>query len=322
MREQRRRLARLHLAEAMAGGAARARSPPARRCTATATSAARRPTSILPAGGGGRDPGADAPSSSRPSSRSARRRSARPNTARSRPRRSTPTPLAKPDDGVAMPTPRQRYEQREGELRHARAAHDPADRLPDARRRPRPPSPGSRRATPFDAVAAERNVGASDLELGTFAKIEMLDPAVADAAFALQEGAVSGPVEGRFGTVLVRVDQGPARGGAALRGGRGRGEAASSRRSAPAAEIDARPRRDRGPARRRPAARRDRPGEGPARSSRCRPIERSRPGQGRPARSRTCPSATALLQRRLRVGCRRRQRGPAHAATAAMSGST
>jgi peptidyl-prolyl cis-trans isomerase D len=57
----------------------------------------------------------------------------------------------------------------------------------------------------FEAVAAERGVTASDLELGTFAKNEMLDPAVADAAFALQEGAVSGPVQGRFGTVLVRA---------------------------------------------------------------------------------------------------------------------
>ena len=59
--------------------------------------------------------------------------------------------------------------------------------------------------TPFDTVASERNVGASDLELGTFTKSEMLDSAVADAAFALQEGAVSGPVEGRFGPVLLRV---------------------------------------------------------------------------------------------------------------------
>ena len=37
------------------------------------------------------------------------------------------------------------------------------------------------------------------LELGTFAKTEMLDPAVADAAFSLQEGGVSDPVQGRFG---------------------------------------------------------------------------------------------------------------------------
>lgn len=59
----------------------------------------------------------------------------------------------------------------------------------------------------FDSVAAERNVEAKDLELGTFAKSEMLDPAVADAAFSLEQGATSGPVAGRFGPVLVRVTQ-------------------------------------------------------------------------------------------------------------------
>jgi peptidyl-prolyl cis-trans isomerase D len=57
----------------------------------------------------------------------------------------------------------------------------------------------------FETIAAERNVSTQDLELGTFTKAEMVDPAVADAAFALQEGATSGPVQGRFGVVLVRV---------------------------------------------------------------------------------------------------------------------
>ncbi|MET0742612.1 MAG: SurA N-terminal domain-containing protein [Microvirga sp.] len=57
----------------------------------------------------------------------------------------------------------------------------------------------------FDAIAAERNVAPQDLELGTFARTEMLDPLVADAAFALPPNGVSGPVAGRFGPVLVRV---------------------------------------------------------------------------------------------------------------------
>jgi peptidyl-prolyl cis-trans isomerase D len=57
----------------------------------------------------------------------------------------------------------------------------------------------------FEAIATERNIAESDLNLGAFAKTEMLDPAVAEAAFALQQGAVSGPVAGRFGPVLVRV---------------------------------------------------------------------------------------------------------------------
>jgi peptidyl-prolyl cis-trans isomerase D len=57
----------------------------------------------------------------------------------------------------------------------------------------------------FESIATERNIAPADLELGTFTKAELLDPLVADAAFSLQQGAVSGPVEGRFGTVLVRV---------------------------------------------------------------------------------------------------------------------
>ncbi|WP_262031377.1 peptidylprolyl isomerase [Microvirga sp. Mcv34] len=59
--------------------------------------------------------------------------------------------------------------------------------------------------TTFDALAAERNVSPQDLELGTFTKTEMLDQTVADAAFALEQNAVSAPIAGRFGPVLVRV---------------------------------------------------------------------------------------------------------------------
>ncbi len=61
--------------------------------------------------------------------------------------------------------------------------------------------------TAFEAVATERNVSPQDLELGTFTRAEMLDQAVADAAFALDQGGVSAPITGRFGPVLVRVTQ-------------------------------------------------------------------------------------------------------------------
>jgi peptidyl-prolyl cis-trans isomerase D len=57
----------------------------------------------------------------------------------------------------------------------------------------------------FEAVAAENNIDAKDLDLGTFTRAEMIDPAVAEAAFALDEGGVSKPIQGRFGNVLVRV---------------------------------------------------------------------------------------------------------------------
>lgn len=57
----------------------------------------------------------------------------------------------------------------------------------------------------FDEIATERNVAFNDLTLGTFTREQMFDPAVREAAFALDEGSVSAPVTGAFGTVLLRV---------------------------------------------------------------------------------------------------------------------
>ena len=57
----------------------------------------------------------------------------------------------------------------------------------------------------FDALAAERKLTDKDIDLGTVTKAEMIDPAIANAAFGLAEGGVSGPVTGRFATAIVRV---------------------------------------------------------------------------------------------------------------------
>lgn len=57
----------------------------------------------------------------------------------------------------------------------------------------------------FADIAAARGLGAKDTDLGLVAKTAILDPKIADAAFSLADGAVSGPIEGRFGTVLVHV---------------------------------------------------------------------------------------------------------------------
>ena len=57
----------------------------------------------------------------------------------------------------------------------------------------------------FAALAAERNLKDQDIDIGTVPKSEIIDPAVADAAFSLKEGEVSAPVQGRFGAVLVTV---------------------------------------------------------------------------------------------------------------------
>lgn len=55
----------------------------------------------------------------------------------------------------------------------------------------------------FAALAAERGLKPSDIDLGTVTKAGIVDPAVADAAFSLKAGEVSAPVQGRFGAVLV-----------------------------------------------------------------------------------------------------------------------
>ncbi len=57
----------------------------------------------------------------------------------------------------------------------------------------------------FSALAAERGLKEQDIDLGTVPKSDIVDPAVADAAFSLKEGEVSAPINGRFGAVLVTV---------------------------------------------------------------------------------------------------------------------
>lgn len=57
----------------------------------------------------------------------------------------------------------------------------------------------------FEALARERGTDGKDLTLGTLTKAELFDPAVADAAFALEKDGTSAPVKGRFGTVLLHV---------------------------------------------------------------------------------------------------------------------
>jgi peptidyl-prolyl cis-trans isomerase D len=61
------------------------------------------------------------------------------------------------------------------------------------------------KGTSFADIATERGLKDSDIDLGTVTKAGMIDRAVADAAFALKEGEVSAPVQGRFGTALLRV---------------------------------------------------------------------------------------------------------------------
>lgn len=57
----------------------------------------------------------------------------------------------------------------------------------------------------FQAIAAERGLSDKDIELGTLVRTAFADPAIGQAAFSTQEGAVSEPVKSQFGVALVRV---------------------------------------------------------------------------------------------------------------------
>ena len=59
----------------------------------------------------------------------------------------------------------------------------------------------------FAALAAERGLKEQDLDLGTVPKSTLIDPAVADAAFSLNQGQVSAPIQGKFGVVIVTVSK-------------------------------------------------------------------------------------------------------------------
>jgi len=57
----------------------------------------------------------------------------------------------------------------------------------------------------FEKYAASPERKGSEINLGMVPKSQILDPAVADAAFALQPNSTSEPIKGRFGTVIVNV---------------------------------------------------------------------------------------------------------------------
>lgn len=57
----------------------------------------------------------------------------------------------------------------------------------------------------FDDLAKERNLKPSDVDLGLVTKSEIIDSKVADAAFAMKTGDISEPIQGTFGTVLIKV---------------------------------------------------------------------------------------------------------------------
>lgn len=57
----------------------------------------------------------------------------------------------------------------------------------------------------FEEIVTDSGKTIEDVTLGALAKSDMLDPAIAEVAFTLQEGAASEIVEGRFAPVLLKV---------------------------------------------------------------------------------------------------------------------
>lgn len=61
------------------------------------------------------------------------------------------------------------------------------------------------KAKDFAEKAKELGFKESDYDLGLIARSDLIDPAIADAAFSLEKGKVSKPIAGQFATVLVRI---------------------------------------------------------------------------------------------------------------------
>jgi len=59
----------------------------------------------------------------------------------------------------------------------------------------------------FLQVAQRQGMSESDTQLGTLTKSEVGDERIAEAAFALEEGEISEPVEGAFTTVILKVNE-------------------------------------------------------------------------------------------------------------------
>ncbi|MCA1241887.1 SurA N-terminal domain-containing protein [Stappia stellulata] len=57
----------------------------------------------------------------------------------------------------------------------------------------------------FEDIVAERGTTIEAIDLGSMKRADLIDPAIADAAFALEEGQVSDIVDGRFSPVVLKI---------------------------------------------------------------------------------------------------------------------
>jgi peptidyl-prolyl cis-trans isomerase D len=59
----------------------------------------------------------------------------------------------------------------------------------------------------FDAIVASRNLTSADVDLGVVTRDKIIDPAIAEAAFSLADGATSEVIAGRFGPTILAVSE-------------------------------------------------------------------------------------------------------------------
>ena len=97
------------------------------------------------------------------------------------------------------------YEERRSALCHAGTSPRRADRISPTCRGGQRGCRARRQGHQLFGHCQGAGQERKDIDLGTVTKAGMIDRAAADAAFALKEGEVSAPVQGRFGTVLVQV---------------------------------------------------------------------------------------------------------------------
>lgn len=115
-----------------------------------------------------------------------------------------PQTLAKPDD-VTDEEAKQAYDRSANRFRTVEQRRVLQMPFPDSAAAEAAAAEIASGAKTFAQLMEERGLKDSDVDLGMLAKDKFLDPAIAEAAFALPQGGTSGAVQGRFTTVIVQV---------------------------------------------------------------------------------------------------------------------
>ena len=87
------------------------------------------------------------------------------------------------------------------------------------------------KAKNFEETAAKLGFPAADIDLGLLTRPEMIDPKIAEAAFALKKNELSRPVEGQFSVALLRVTEIQGGKQRTLRRGQGRDQGSHCQRA-------------------------------------------------------------------------------------------